>query len=51
MNFGELHVAFGMDYEIETLIQDLVIQINIIWNQFHGIIHELIGYDHALLFG
>ena len=37
-----------MDYEMESLIQALVIQINLIWNQFHGIIHELIRYAHAL---
>ena len=41
--------CFGMDYEMESLIQALVIQINLIWNQFHGIIHELIRYAHALL--
>ena len=35
--------CFGMDYEMESLIQALVIQINLIWNQFHGIIHELRG--------
>ena len=40
--------CFGMDYEMESLIQALVIQINLIWNQFHGIIHELIRYAHAL---
>ena len=43
--------CFGMDYEMETIIQALVIQINMVWNQFHGIIHELIGYTlgiHAL---
>ena len=40
---------FGMNYEMETLIQTLVIQINLVWNLFHGIIHELIGYAHALL--
>ena len=39
-----------MDYEMETLIQAFEIQINMVWNQFHGIIHELIGYAHALLF-
>ena len=38
-----------MDYEMETLIQALVIQINMVWNQFHEIIHELIRYAHALL--
>ena len=37
-----------MDYEMESLIQALVIQINLIWNQFHGIIHEQIRYAHAL---
>ena len=37
-----------MDYEMETLIQALVIQINMVWNQFHEIIHELIRYAHAL---
>ena len=37
-----------MDYEMETLIQALVIQFNMVWNQFHGIIHELIGYALAL---
>ena len=41
--------CFGMDYEMETLIQALVIQINMVWNQFHGIIHELIGYALALV--
>ena len=41
--------CFGMDYEMETPIQALVIQINMVWNQFHGIIHELIGYALALL--
>ena len=40
--------CFGMDYEMETPIQALVIQINMVWNQFHGIIHELIGYALAL---
>ena len=40
--------CFGMDYEMESLIQALVIQINLIWNQFHGIIHEQIRYAHAL---
>ena len=40
--------CFGMDYEMETLIQAFEIQINMVWNQFHGIIHELIGYAHAL---
>ena len=40
--------CFGMDYEMETIIQALVIQINMVWNQFHGIIHELIGYALAL---
>ena len=40
--------CFGMDYEMETLIQALVIQINMVWNQFHEIIHELIRYAHAL---
>ena len=43
--------CFGMDYEMETLIQALVIQINMVWNQFHEIIHELIRYAHALLLG
>ena len=43
--------CFGMDYEMETLIQALVIQINMVWNQFHEIIHELIRYAHALIFG
>ena len=38
-----------MDYEMETPIQALVIQINMVWNQFHEIIHELIRYAHALL--
>ena len=37
-----------MDYEMETIIQALVIQINMVWNQFDGIIHELIGYALAL---
>ena len=37
-----------MDYEMETIIQALVIQINMVWNQFHEIIHELIRYAHAL---
>ena len=37
-----------MDYEMETLIQALVIQINMVWNLFHEIIHELIWYAHAL---
>ena len=37
-----------MDYEMETLIQAFKIQINMVWNQFHGIIHELIGYALAL---
>ena len=41
--------CFGMDYEMETIIQALVIQINMVWNQFHGIIHELIGYALALI--
>ncbi len=41
--------CFGMDYEMETLIQAFEIQINMVWNQFHGIIHELIGYALALL--
>ena len=40
--------CFGMDYEMETIIQALVIQINMVWNQFHEIIHELIRYAHAL---
>ena len=40
--------CFGMDYEMETLIQAFEIQINMVWNQFHGIIHELIGYALAL---
>ena len=40
--------CFGMDYEMETLIQAFRIQINMVWNQFHGIIHELIGYALAL---
>ena len=39
-----------MDYEMESLIQALVIQINMVWNQFHEIIHELIRYAHALWF-
>ena len=39
-----------MDYEMETLIQALVIQINMVWNQFHEIIHELIRYAHALVY-
>ena len=43
--------CFGMDYEMESLILALVIQINLIWNQFHGIIHELIRYAHALTEG
>ena len=43
--------CFGMDYEMETLIQALVIQINMVWNQFHEIIHELIRYAHALQVG
>ena len=43
--------CFGMDYEMESLIQALVNQINLIWNQFHGIIHELIRYAHALTEG
>ena len=38
-----------MDYEMETLILAFEIQINMVWNQFHGIIHELIGYALALL--
>ena len=38
-----------MDYEMETLIQAFEIQINMVWNQFHGIIHELIRYAHALV--
>ena len=42
--------CFGMDYEMETIIQALVIQINMVWNQFHEIIHELIRYAHALVF-
>ena len=33
---------------METLIQALVIQLYMVWNQFHGIIHELIGYALAL---
>ena len=41
--------CFGMDYEMETIIQALVIQINMVWNQFHEIIHELIRYAHALV--
>ena len=45
-NYG--NIAFGMDHEMETLIQALVIQINMVWNHFHGIIHELLGYAHAL---
>ena len=40
--------CFGMDYEMETIIQALVIQMNMVWNQFHEIIHELIRYAHAL---
>ena len=43
--------CFGMDYEMETIIQALVIQINMVWNQFHEIIHELIRYAHALMLG
>ena len=43
--------CFGMDYEMETIIQALVIQINMVWNQFHEIIHELIRYAHALQVG
>ena len=43
-----LKSCFGMDYEMETPIQALVIQINMVWNQFHEIIHELIRYAHAL---
>ena len=37
-----------MDYEMETLIQAFEIQINMVWNQFHGITLELIGYALAL---
>ena len=31
------------------LIQTLVIHINMVWNHFHKILHELIGYALALV--
>ena len=43
--------CFGMDYEMETLIQAFGIQINIVRNQFHGIIHELRGSATKIIGG
>ena len=42
-------ILFWYGLWMETLIQAFEIQINMVWNQFHGIIHELIRYAHALI--